>query len=60
MTPFASVFNPDRSELFEVSGKFISSRHSAVEEVETDHQDICLALQSRLEVSINIYIIDIQ
>ena len=39
------------SDLFEVSGKFLSSRHSALEEVLSDHHDVCHALQLRLEVS---------
>lgn len=45
------MLSHDNSEMFEVSGKFLSSRHSALEEVESDHEDICLVLRARLEVS---------
>lgn len=51
MTPCPTLVGRDESDLFEVSGRFLSSQHSTVEEVMSDHQDIYLALQTRVEVS---------
>ena len=51
MPPGPALLNQDKSDLFEVSGKYLSSQHSALEEVVSDHEDVYFALQVRLEVS---------
>ena len=51
MTSYPKLVGHDESDLFEISGKFLSSQHSTVEEVMSDHQDIYLALQTRVDVS---------
>ena len=49
--PRGDLLGSDHSDMFEVSGKFLSSRHLTVEEVMSDHAHICLVLQARVEVS---------
>ncbi len=46
-----SMIGQDEVAMFEVSGTFLSSRHSTLEEVVSGHKDIIQALQARVEVS---------
>lgn len=45
------MIGQDEVAMFEVSGTFLSSRHSTLEEVVSGHKDIIQALQARVEVS---------
>lgn len=44
------MIGQDEAAMFEVSGIFLSSHHSALEEVMSGHIDILQALQARVEV----------
>ncbi len=50
VTPYPSMST--QNNLFEVSGEYLSSSYSAVEEVTSGHTDIELSLQTRIKVCV--------